>query len=314
MKIIDKIKKAQEEKRTLFSFEYFPPKTPDGVKNLYERLDRMGQYEPAWVDVTWGAGGSTSTLTLDICKTSQNMAGLETMMHLTCTNLPAEQVGEALKKAKEAGLQNILALRGDPPVGQSWRAIEGGFGHAVDLVRYIRSHHASYFGICVAGYPEGHVEAASYEADLRYLMVKVDAGADLVITQLFYDVDLYLKWVADCRAIGIQCPIVPGIMPIHTYAGFQRMTTLCKTKVPDHIRRALEPIKDNDEAVKNYGVDLAIQMCQRLREAGTTCLHFYTLNLEKSVLQILSGLGLLDGVQLRRPLPWRPSAAPQRQK
>ena len=314
MKIIDKIKKAVEEKRLLFSFEYFPPKTPEGVKNLYERLDRMGQYEPAWVDVTWGAGGSTSTLTLDICKTSQNMCGLETMMHLTCTNLPAEMVGDALLKAKECGMQNILALRGDPPVGQSWRAIEGGFGHAVDLVKYIRSHHASYFSIAVAGYPEGHIEATSYADDLKHLKEKVDAGADLIITQLFYDMDVYFKWVADCRAIGITCPIIPGIMPIQTYAGFNRMTTMCKTKVPQSIRDALEPIKDNDEAVKNYGVELAVQMCTRLREAGAPCLHFYTLNLEKSVLQILAGLGLLEGVALRRPLPWRPSAAPQRRK
>lgn len=125
----------------------------------------------------------------------------------------------------------------------------------------------------------------------------MDAGADFIVTQLFYDVDLYLKWVADCRAIGITCPIIPGIMPIQTYAGFNRMTTMCKTKVPQSIRDALEPIKDNDEAVKNYGVELAVQMCNRLREAGCPCLHFYTLNLEKSVLQILEGLHLLEGVR-----------------
>jgi methylenetetrahydrofolate reductase (NADPH) len=314
MKIIDKIKKAQEEKRILFSFEYFPPKTPEGVKNLYERMDRMGQLEPAWIDVTWGAGGSTSELTLDICKTAQNLCGLETMMHLTCTNLPVVKVYEALKKAKEAGMQNILALRGDPPAGQEWKQIEGGFAHAVDLVKYIRQEYGNYFGICVAGYPEAHIESTSYEDDLKHIKAKVDAGADFIITQLFYDVDLFIKWVADCRALGITCPILPGLMPIQTYAGFQRMTTLCKTKVPEFIKQALEPIKDNDEAVKAYGVELAVQMSRRLLEAGVPALHFYTLNLERSALQILSQLGLTESLQLRRPLPWRPSCAPTRQK
>lgn len=174
--------------------------------------------------------------------------------------------------------------------------------------------YGNYFGICVAGYPEGHVEAKSYEDDIKYLKEKVDAGADFIITQMFFDVDIFLKWREDCRAAGITCPIVPGLMPIQTYAGFQRMTTLCKTKVPDFIRQALEPIKDNDEAVKAYGVELCVQMCRRLIEAGVPDLHFYTLNLERSVLQILSQLGLAETAHLRRALPWRPSCAPTRQK
>jgi methylenetetrahydrofolate reductase (NADPH) len=153
-KIIDKIKKAIEQKHVTFSYEYFAPKTPEGVKNLLDRIERMARAEPTWVDVTWGAGGSTSQLTLDICRHAQNMVGVETMMHLTCTNLPKEQVLEGLRKAKEAGIQNILALRGDPPVGQTWKAVEGGLRNAVDLVRLIRKEYGDFFGICVAGYPE----------------------------------------------------------------------------------------------------------------------------------------------------------------
>lgn len=305
MKIIDIINKKKEEaKLPLFSFEYFPPKTDKGVENLFERLDRMSLLGPSWVDVTWGAGGSTSQLTLEICHTSQNYIGLETMMHMTCTNMPREALKDGLQKAKESGIQNILALRGDPPRGETWKQIEGGFANAIDLVRFIKEEFGNWFGIAVAGYPEGHAESKSYEEDLKFLKAKVDAGADVIITQLFYDVDIFLKFVKDCKAIGINCPIIPGLMPIHGFAGFERMTTLCKTFVPKDIREALEPIKHDDEAVKNYGVKLGIDMCRKLMQNGVEILHFYTLNLEKSVTQILEGLSLVDP-EVRRPLPWR---------
>eukprot|EP01098_Paradermamoeba_levis_P011692 TRINITY_DN5030_c0_g1_i1.p1 TRINITY_DN5030_c0_g1~~TRINITY_DN5030_c0_g1_i1.p1 ORF type:complete len:589 (+),score=188.41 TRINITY_DN5030_c0_g1_i1:71-1837(+) len=313
VKIIDKLNQAIEAKKVLHSFEYFPPKTNDGVRNLYDRLDRMGLLEPCWIDVTWGAGGSTSHLTTEICLNSQNICGLDTMMHMTCTNMPKPELLEFLKKAKEGGIQNILALRGDPPHGEQWKQHKEGLAHAVDLVRLIRETHGDFFCIAVAGYPEAHLEATSYEEDLKFLKEKVDAGADLIITQLFYDTELYIKWVADCRKIGIKCPIVPGMMPIHTFAGFKRMTTLCKTKVPQSISDALEPIKDDDEKVKEYGVQLCIQMCQTLLKAGIApALHFYTLNLEKSVTKILEGLGLVKEIQERRPLPW--SGVPNRSK
>jgi len=311
MKIIDKINKKLEEKKPFFSFEYFPPKTDKGVENLYERLDRMSMFEPAWIDVTWGAGGSTSKLTLEICINAQKLVGLETMMHLTCTNMPREEIKNALQMCKEGGIRNILALRGDPPRGEEWKQIEGGFANAIDLVKFIRQEYGDFFGIAVAGYPEAHIDAVSYEEDLKHLKAKVDAGADFIITQLFYDTNIFLKYVADCRRIGVTCPIIPGIMPIHTFGGFERMTTLCKTFVPQFIKDALEPIKNDDEAVKNYGVKLGIEMCKTLLDAGIPSLHFYTLNLEKSVLQILHGLGLVDP-DIRRPLPWIP--APSRAK
>jgi len=307
MKIIDKINKMVEAKETCFSFEYFPPKTADGVQNLYERLQRMTLMDPVWIDVTWGAGGSTSELTLEICETAQNYCGLETMMHLTCTNMPREEIDSALKRAKAAGIQNILALRGDPPRGEEWKQVEGGFAHAVDLVKYIKQEYGDYFGICVAGYPEGHVDAQSREADIKHLKEKVDAGADFIITQLFYDVDLFLQFVKDCRAIGINAPIVPGIMPIHTYGGFTRMTAMCKTFVPKYIMDEFEPVKDNDEEVKKVGVRLCVAMCRKLVTNGVPFLHFYTLNLEQSVTHILTDLNLITKEQLYRSLPWSPS-------
>eukprot|EP01133_Synstelium_polycarpum_P016090 gene16090-19147_t len=293
MKIIDKINEYKAKNERFYSFEYFPPKTNEGVQNLYDRLSRMLLLEPLFVDITWGAGGSTSQLTLEIAETAQNICGLETMMHLTCTNMLVEEIDFALEKAKASGIRNILALRGDPPHGKEWKKIEGGFQYASDLVRYIREKYGDYFGIAVAGYPEGHSDCTSKEDDLQMLKNKVDMGADLVVTQLFYDVDMFIEFVSKCRAIGINCPILP---------------------VPRAVSEALEPIKDNDEEVKKFGVKLCIDMCIRLLDAGVDGLHFYTLNLERSVRKVLKGLNLVRPDQLSRYLPWAQCAATNRLK
>lgn len=292
MKVIDKISNAKEG--PFWSFEYFPPKTEDGVKNLYKRLGRMSHLSPLFIDVTWGAGGTTSELTLEISCSAQEKFGMETMMHLTCTNMPAEKLHNALVTAKAAGIQNILALRGDPPHGTTtWEKCESGFEHAADLVHYIRREFGDHFGICVAGYPEGHVDCPDLKSDLLYLKEKVDAGADLIITQLFYDVDLFLDFVKKARAIGITCPIIPGIMPIQNYSAFRRMTSFCKTKIPKQIEDRLELIKNDEDQVKAYGVELGIEMCKRILAAGIPGIHFYTLNLDASVKNIIEGLGFI---------------------
>eukprot|EP00359_Climacostomum_virens_P002325 CAMPEP_0204914902 /NCGR_PEP_ID=MMETSP1397-20131031/12839_1 /ASSEMBLY_ACC=CAM_ASM_000891 /TAXON_ID=49980 /ORGANISM="Climacostomum Climacostomum virens, Strain Stock W-24" /LENGTH=504 /DNA_ID=CAMNT_0052086691 /DNA_START=280 /DNA_END=1794 /DNA_ORIENTATION=+ len=214
-----------------------------------------------------------------------------------------ELIDLALEKAKEAGIQNILALRGDPPIGEKkWTAVEGGFQHAVDLVRYIKTKHGNYFGIAVAGYPEGHIDNPDKQQDLIYLKEKVDAGADLIITQLFYDTSIFIDFVRQCREIGITCPIIPGIMPIQTYAGFIRMTSLCKTEVPHYIAQALQKVHQDDAKVKQLGIQIAVEMCKTLLENGVIGLHFYTLNLEKSVTDIIKLL-CLTGVA--KQLPWR---------
>nr|CAB3497720.1 unnamed protein product [Digitaria exilis] len=316
MKVIEKIQKAAADGRTVFSFEYFPPKTDDGVDNLLERMDRMVAYGPTFCDITWGAGGSTADTTLKIAKSMQNLVCVETMMHLTCTNMPVEKIDHALQTIKSNGIQNVLALRGDPPHGQDkFVQVEGGFSCALNLVKHIKDKYDDYFGITVAGYPEAHPDEIkadgrappeAYNRDLEYLKRKVDAGADFIITQLFYDTDIFLKFVNDCRQIGITCPIVPGIMPINNYNGFKRMTTFCKTKIPAEIIAALDPIKENDEAVKNYGIQLGTDMCKKILASGIKTLHLYTLNMDKSALAILMNLGLIEESKISRTLPWRP--------
>jgi len=309
MKILQKLEKAHKENRICWSFEYFPPKTEQGIENLYDRIDRMREFGPEFIDVTWGAGGSTAEATLEICANSSKYSGLETCMHLTCTNMPKEKIDNALAVCKQVGIQNILALRGDPPKGQErWTAIEGGFEHAIDLVKYIRKEHGDYFGIAVAGYPEGHVDCGNIDEDIQHLKEKVEARADFVVTQLFYDVDLFINWVKKCRDAGITCPIIPGIMPIHTYAGWKRIITLSKTIVPPQMEEDLEAIKDDDQAVKDYGVTFIINMVKKMVDAGFKDFHFYTLNLEKSVQLILEGLRWTPSVELVKPLPWKKSA------
>mmetsp|Transcript_8578 Transcript_8578/g.8533 ORF Transcript_8578/g.8533 Transcript_8578/m.8533 type:complete len:515 (+) Transcript_8578:232-1776(+) len=225
------------------------------------------------------------------------------MMHLTLTNMTIEQIDGAIEEAKEKGIKNILALRGDPPRGQeAWRPPEGGLHYAKDLVRHIKEKYGDYFGIAVAGYPEGHVDATSKEDDLTHLKEKVDAGADLIITQLFYDDDVFIEFYHKCREIGINCPIIPGIMPIQSYQGFHRMTSFCKTKVPQQILDDLEAVKEDEDEVKKYGISLAIKTCKKLAEHGIEGFHFYTLNLERSVIAIINELGL---VEPEREAPWR---------
>jgi methylenetetrahydrofolate reductase (NADPH) len=312
MKIIEKIKHSVESGQPFYSFEYFPPRTEAGVANLYNRIERMSQLHPMFVDITWGAGGSTAGLTLDIARNIQNLTGLETMMHLTCTNMPREELASALDKARQYGIQNILALRGDPPNGTTtWEACDNGFSYAVDLVRFIREQHGDYFGIGVAGYPYGHEESVSFEQDLHFLKVKVDAGSDFIITQLFYDTDAFLKFVEQCRKIGINCPIIPRIMPIHNYRSFSRMTRFCQ-ELPSDLLEGIERIRNDDEAIRDFGMDYVAKMCEKLLKGGVEGLHFYTLNLEKVVMELLtSRLGMVPE-QVERGLPWRQAASARR--
>ena len=315
MKIIDKINGRDSSAPHFFSFEYFPPKTQDGLKNLYARFDRMMALEPLFMDITWGAGGQTSDQTLDIALNAQKYFGIDVMMHLTCTNMPQKKIDDALDRCKEGGVRNILALRGDPPRGDSkWIKTKEGFAYASDLTAHIRKAHGDFFGIAVGGYPEGHLEAESKSADIKNLKKKVDAGADFIITQLFYDIEEYKNFVTLCRQAGISCPIIPGLLPILSYERFQRFISFCGAKVPEKVWSDLEAIKHNDAKVKSYGIDLCTKMCEQLKDFGTQGFHFYTLNLESSVVEILRNLGLIDDTRSQRPLPWRPSTMPGRRE
>ncbi|RDX56378.1 MTHFR-domain-containing protein [Lentinus brumalis] len=298
MKLSDKI--AQRDARSLFyTFEFFPPKTDQGFENLVARIARMIALHPLAVSVTWGAGGTTKDRTLDLAGLTQIEYGADTILHLTCTNMVQGTVDEALREAKERGIENILALRGDPPRGaEHWIPTDSRFQHGVDLVRYIKSTpEFADFCVGVAAYPDGHPDRETDEdGELEHLKEKVDAGADFIITQLFYDVDVFLQWIQKVRAKGITVPIIPGIMPIQTYASFLRMTKLCGTRVPPKMMHDLVPIRHDDQKVKEYGVKLAVDMIRQLQAGGIQGVHFCTLNLEKSVIRVLETLGLAGNV------------------
>jgi len=246
-----------------------------------------------YADVTWGAGGVTNDLTLDLCIKMKTEYGMEPNMHLTCTNMPEDMIGKALEGCKAADIRNIVALRGDPPKGaEEWKASQGGFSCALDLVKHMRKAYGDYFFISVAGYPEGHPNAitkvvegqvlsegekgrlvsrpdgdwvctdAAYAGELAYLKSKVDAGADMIITQMFFEAAVFLQFVKDCRAAGIHVPIQPGIMLVQSYPGFVRMIDLCKSRVPQALKDSLEAVKDSDADVKRVGLELGLKMCR----------------------------------------------------
>ncbi|KAF2264056.1 methylenetetrahydrofolate reductase-like protein [Lojkania enalia] len=310
MHISQKLAQARSEGKATFSFEFFPPKTAQGVQNLYDRMDRMHSFGPMFIDITWGAGGRLSSLTCDMVKVAQSVYGLETCMHLTCTDMAKPKIDEALKEAYNAGCTNILALRGDPPrEKEKWEVTAGGFRYAKDLVKYIRERYGNHFDIGVAGYSEGSEDNSDVDQLIDHLKEKVDAGATFIITQMFYCTDTFLTWVDKVRARGIDIPIIPGIMPIHTYAAFLRRANWTKCKIPDHWMAALEPIKNDDSEVREVGKGLVAEMCRKLINAGILHMHFYTMNLAQATRMVLEELELLPDLEspLEKPLPWRPS-------
>lgn len=294
-----------------YSFEFFPPKTEPGLDNLLTRIDRMSRrLDPLFVSVTWGANGSTLSRTLAVASHAQRFACVDVLLHLSCTGLTREQIAQILHMAKSSGVRNILALRGDPPQGKrAWTVgdVSGGDCHrAIDLVKLIRKLHGDYFGIGVAGHPEGHPSSVKGEEgrllEMQHLKEKLDAGAEFVITQFFYDVNVFLEYVKRCRKFGIHCPIIPGIMPIQSYSSLVKMTQFCGISVPSSVFGRLQKVRHNDEAVKKIGCEIASEMCRTIltsplfpdADVLVDGFHFYTLNLERSTTRILNQLGALD--------------------
>ncbi|KAJ9137328.1 Methylenetetrahydrofolate reductase [Pleurostoma richardsiae] len=315
MRIRDMIADAERTGEPSFSFEYFPPKTAQGVQNLYERIERMAQFGPKFIDITWGAGGRIAELTCEMVAQSQTYFGVETCMHLTCTDMGKEKVNEALLKAYKSGCNNILALRGDPPRDKErWVAEDDDFRYAKDLVKHIRDSYGDHFDIGVAGYPEGCDDNRDEELLLAHLKEKVDIGASFIVTQMFYDVDNFLRWVGKVRERGITVPIIPGIMPIATYASFLRRANHMNCKIPDDWMRAIEPVKNDDVAVREVGKTLVTDMCRKILAAGIPHLHFYTMNLAQATRMVLEELDWMPSVNrpLKHALPWKQSLAPGR--
>jgi methylenetetrahydrofolate reductase (NADPH) len=288
---IDEILADQDPPTPVFSFEFFPPKTQAGERNLYAALAELKTLEPSFVSVTYGAGGSTREKTIEIVKQIREQYGLEAMAHFTCVGATVEQLRATLGEMQSAGIDNVLALRGDPPAGQAdWTKTEGGLEYSRELVELICTEYP--FAIGAACFPETHIHARSPEADLEHLLEKVNAGVDFLITQLFFDNARYFDFLARARAIGIAVPIIPGIMPITQVGQVQRMAKMCGTSIPEGLRRELQARGEDPEAVLDFGVAYATLQCAELLAAGAPGVHFYTLNRSPATRAILSALKL----------------------
>ncbi|MES1260886.1 MAG: methylenetetrahydrofolate reductase [NAD(P)H] [Acidobacteriota bacterium] len=279
------------------SFEFFPPKSDEAVAQLERTISELGELEPAFVSVTYGAGGSTREKTLDIVSRIKQHAGIEAMAHLTCVGSTRDELAAVLGRLAEAGVQNVLALRGDPPKGETtFRAVEGGLRNADKLVAFIRGNHGPSLCVGAAAYPEKHVECGNPAVDLNNLKRKVDAGTDFLITQLFFDNRHYWEFVERARAAGVHVPIIPGIMPITNASQVERFTIACGATLPFKLAAQLDRRRHNPAAVMQLGIAHATSQCIDLLMGGAPGIHFYTLNrspASRDIFNALRAIGLV---------------------
>jgi methylenetetrahydrofolate reductase (NADPH) len=272
------------------SFELFPPKTPEGMASLERHVAELVKFRPSYLTCTFGAGGSTQDRTLEVIAGVHKRHGLPVATHLTCVGLTPPSIRRYIERAVNEGVENVVALRGDPPRGETaFTPAPGGFRYANELVGFIRREFPAV-GIAVAGYPEKHLEAQSPEADLANLKRKVDAGADVVITQLFYDNDDFFRFRDDCLAAGIDVPIVPGLLPVTNLAQIQRIASLCGAKLPDEFAAGLVRFADDDAGQFEVGVEFAARQAASLMAAGVPGMHFYVLNKSEATKRVLTAL------------------------
>lgn len=274
------------------SFEFFPPKTEEGVELLYRTVDELRRCRPSFVSVTFGAGGSTRDRTIELVTRIQRELGVVTMAHLTCVGSTRQEIAGILGRLAAGGIENILALRGDPPKGEtSFVPVPGGFQYAAELVAFIREQS---LGFCIgaACYPEGHVETRDLEADLANLVAKVRAGADFLVSQLFFDNEDFRAFVRRARAAGVDVPIVPGLMPVTNVGQTERFTKLCGSRIPQELQRRLRIVANDPAAVVATGVQWSVDQGRALLRDGAPGLHFYTLNRSSATLAVHAALGL----------------------
>ena len=287
----------------VFSIEFFPPKTPEKVDELFETVQALKPLAPDYVSVTYGAGGATRDGTVEIATRIKQKYGLEAMAHLSCVGETREGLAEILDRFQDAGIENILALRGDPPRGEKdFEQPEGGLGSASELAALIHETHPE-IALGGACFPEVHPEAPSLEADLAYLKTKVDAGAKFLITQLFFDNRLYFDFVAAARDVGIEVPIIPGVIPIASFAQIVRFCERCDASIPAELANAMNALGGDPEAEALLGVAYAARQCDELLAGGAPGIHFYALNRAPGTRAVLSAL--------KASRPWERARAPR---
>jgi methylenetetrahydrofolate reductase (NADPH) len=299
VKVTDILRFARERGEPVFSFEFFPPKTEEGERQLFRTVEALRPLGPAFVSVTYGAGGSDRERTLSLVKRLKRDVEVEAVAHLTCVGSPRDEIARVLDEVAGAGIQNLLALRGDPPRGEkAFVAHPEGFRHARELVAFVRSR-PDRWPLCVgaAAYPEGHVETRDLARDLQHLKEKVDAGADFLVTQLFFENQHYFRFVERARAAGIGVPVIPGVMPLTSVEQIERFTAMCGASIPALLRAAMEVRRADADGALQLGVAYATLQCADLLRRGAPGIHFYTLNRSPSSRAILAAL--------RAAAPWR---------
>jgi len=276
--VVRKISDILKEKERTYSFEFFPPKTKAGMRKLFETASAFKDLNPSWFAVTYGAGGSTREFTTDSADELQRRFGIPTMHHLTCIGHTAAELRAIIARLKDKNICNILALRGDLPEGLGyWKPPPGGLQYCYQLVELIRSYD-DLFSIGVAGFPEGHVDCPDKETDSRYLKIKVDAGGEFVITQLFFNNKDYFEYVDRIRRIGVTVPIIPGVLPVTDYQALLRMCRTCGATIPQRVHDIFKPLQDDAQATYDAGVEFAVEQCNELLNGGAPGLHFFTMN------------------------------------
>lgn len=299
MRISDLLRFARERGEPVFSFEFFPPRSEEGERVLFETVEALRPLAPAYVSVTYGAGGSTRLKTVDLVRRLKRESEVEAMAHVTCVGASREEIAAVLDEVAAAGIQNVLALRGDPPRGQAaFTPHPEGFRYASELVAFVRSRPDRWrFCIGAAAYPEGHVETRDLSRDLAHLKTKVDAGVDFLVTQLFFENERYFAFVERARAAGIGVPIIPGIMPFTNVEQVERFTAMCGASIPPPLRAAMEVRRADADGARELGVAYASLQCADLLRRGAPGIHFYTLNRSPSTRAIVAAL--------RASEPWR---------
>ncbi len=273
---------------TVLSFEFYPPKTDEQRAQLDRTAERLKRHAPEYVSCTFGAGGSTISYTSETVRHLRQHHGFNAAPHLSCVGGTREEIRELLKLYRALGCTRIVALRGDLPSGMGH---PGDLRYASELIAFIREQHGDHFRIDVGAYPETHPQAEDALVDLRHFKAKIDAGASAAITQYFYNADAYFRFVDDARRIGVEVPIVPGIMPISNFAQLRRFSEQCGAEIPRWISRRMQAYGDDVDAVREFGADVVARLCRRLLEGGAPALHFYTLNLARPTQAVLSRLG-----------------------